>query len=159
MAQQTRIACDVGSVRIGLARCDPHGVLASPMEAVRVGPRAIDEVVAQIRENDATEVIVGLPISLNGTHGPAAVRAQEWSQLLRTSLDEARLTVPVRLVDERFTTVQAQRGLRAAGESVRSSRARIDSAAATVLLQSYLDSQRPDDRSGFAPSHDEEAPR
>lgn len=159
MAQLTRLACDVGSVRIGLARCDPRGVLASPMEAVRVGPRAVDEVVAQVREMEATEVIIGLPLSLNGRYGPAAERAEEWSQVLQEALGRVGLTVPVRLVDERFTTVQAQRGLRSAGESVRSSRGRIDSAAATVLLQSYLDSQRPDDGSGSAKSRDEEAPR
>jgi putative Holliday junction resolvase len=129
------------------------------MEAIRVGPRAVDEVVAHVREIEAIEVIIGLPLSLDGTRGPAALKAQEWSQLLRESLAGAGLTVPVRLVDERFTTVQAQRGLRSAGESVRSSRTRIDSAAATVLLQSYLDSQRPDDRSRSESSQDEEAPR
>ncbi len=124
-----------------------------------MGPRAVDEVVAHVREIEAIEVIIGLPLSLDGTRGPAALKAQEWSQLLRESLAGAGLTVPVRLVDERFTTVQAQRGLRSAGESVRSSRTRIDSAAATVLLQSYLDSQRPDDRSRSESSQDEEAPR
>lgn len=132
-----RVACDVGSVRIGIARSDPHGILATPIDAVPAGERAIDAVAAIVSETEAVEVIVGLPLSMDGGHGPAAERAASWAAEL-----EHRLDVPVVLVDERLTTVQAQRGLHAAGRTTKTSRAVIDSASAVVLLQAHLDALR-----------------
>ncbi len=94
-------------------------------------------VAALVDEYEAIEVIVGLPLSMDGSEGRAAGLARDWSHAL-----SAGVTVPVRLVDERLTTVQAQRGLHAAGRSVKSSRSVIDSASAVILLQSDLDTER-----------------
>ena len=130
-----RLACDVGSVRVGLARSDPQGLLAVPLPAVRADDHA--GVLAAIAEHAPIEVIVGLPLSLDGSEGPAAARARDWADDLRSRTD-----VPVRLCDERLTTVQAQRGLHAAGRTTRTSRSVIDSAAAVILLQADLDAER-----------------
>lgn len=130
-----RLACDVGSVRIGLARSDPQGLLAVPLPAARADDP--DGVLAVIAELEPIEVIVGLPISLDGSEGPAAERARAWAGAL-----QARTEVPVRLCDERLTTVEAQRGLHAAGRTTRTSRSVIDSASAVILLQADLDAER-----------------
>lgn len=137
MLRGVRIACDVGSVRIGVARSDPSGLLATPLEAVRAGDDAFARVAAIVSETDAVEIVIGLPLSMDGTMGPAAERASAWAEGLRALID-----VPVVCVDERLTTVQAQRGLHAAGRNTKTSRAVIDSASAVVLLQSHLDAQR-----------------
>ena len=135
MRAGVRLACDVGSVRVGLARSDPQGLLAVPLPAVRADDP--DAVLGVIAEFEPIEVLVGLPISLDGTEGPAAVRIRAWVEAL-----QARTSVPVRLCDERLTTVEAQRGLHAAGRTTRSSRSVIDSAAAAILLQADLDAER-----------------
>jgi len=85
------------------------------------------------------EIVIGLPLRLDGTAGQAATEAEDWAAGLRNVLLAAGQSIQVRLVDERLTTVQAQRGLHAAGRSTRTSRQRIDSASAVVLLQGYLD--------------------
>lgn len=139
VASGTRLACDVGRVRIGVARCDPAGQVATPLPAIAAGPDAYSAVMTLVDELQVVEVIVGLPKRMDGTLGPAAILAQEWADGLAAALDQAGSSVPISLVDERLTTVEAQRGLHAAGATIRSSRQRIDSAAATVLLQSYLD--------------------
>ena len=131
------MACDVGSVRIGVARSDPGGVLAFPLDAIAAGPGAIAQLGALITEYQAVGVIIGLPLKMDGTAGTAAQSAQVWAAQVA-----AAVAVPVELFDERLTTVQAQRGLHDAGRTVRSSRAVIDSASAVVLLQSYLDTSR-----------------
>lgn len=132
-----RLACDVGSARIGMARSDPQGTLAVPLDAVRAGANALDSILRIIAEYEPLEVIVGLPLSLDGTEGPAAGRVREWVAAL-----SARTEVPIRLVDERLTTVEAQRGLHAAGRTTRTSRSVIDSASAVILLQADLDAER-----------------
>ena len=131
------MACAVGSVRIGVARSDPGGVLAFPLDAIAAGPGAIAQLGALITEYEAVGVIIGLPLKMDGTAGTAAQSAQLWAAQVA-----AAVAVPVELFDERLTTVQAQRGLHDAGRTVRSSRAVIDSASAVVLLQSYLDTSR-----------------
>lgn len=137
MRPGVRLACDVGSVRIGLARSDPAGILAVPLDAVRAGPTSVTDIAHVVDEWSAVEVIVGLPLSLSGGAGAAAEAARGWA------LDLAeRISVPVRLVDERLSTVQAQRGLQAGGRSTRASRSLIDSASAVIVLQAALDSER-----------------
>lgn len=111
--------------------------MAVPLDAVAAGGQALDAVRALIAEYEVIEVIVGLPLSLDGTEGRAAGAARTWGDALGEVVD-----VPVRFVDERLTTVQAQRGLQAAGRSVKSSRSIIDSASAVILLQSELDAER-----------------
>jgi putative Holliday junction resolvase len=112
-------------------------MMAVPLQAVVADERAVAAVAALVDEYEAIEVIVGLPLSMDGTEGRAAVLARAWSDGL-----SAGVSVPVRMVDERLTTVQAQRGLHAAGRSVKSSRSVIDSASAVILLQSDLDAER-----------------
>jgi putative Holliday junction resolvase len=134
-----RVGIDVGSVRIGVAASDPDGVLATPVQTVKRQRDGSD--VAQIGSivvaRDAVEVIVGLPRSLSGRDGAAADGAREYAQRLA-----ARLPVPVRLVDERLSTVQAEAGLRAAGVRSKRQRPVVDQAAAVVVLQAALDQER-----------------
>lgn len=129
------LAVDVGTVRIGLARS--VGSIAVPLDAVPAGETAFAAVAAAADEHEAAEIIVGLPLRMDGTRGPAAHSVESWVDRLRGAT-----SVPVRLVDERLTTKEAQRGLHAAGRDTRSSRPVIDSASAVVLLQSCLDRSR-----------------
>jgi putative holliday junction resolvase len=138
-----RVACDVGSVRIGLARSDALGMLAVPLDAVRAGDTALAAVCAVLDEWEAVDVYVGLPLHLSGAEGDASASARRWAR----SLAE-RTSVPVRLIDERLSTVQAQRGLHASGRSTRQSRSVIDSASAVIVLQSVLDQEQ---RTGTPP--------
>jgi putative Holliday junction resolvase len=131
------LGVDLGSVRIGVAVSDPSGVLASPYEVVARGPAAHDRLRAIVEETGAEVVVVGLPLSLDGRHGPAAAGVD-------AEVDELRavLPVPVELADERFTTVAAHRALAAGGRSAKARRAIVDQAAAAVLLQDWLDARR-----------------
>ena len=128
------LACDVGTVRIGVARSDASQVLAVPLDSVAAGEQAITDILALISEYSVVEIVVGLPLKMDGTEGASAQLAREWAAAL-----EAGTEVPVQLVDERLTTVQAQRALHAAGRTVKNSRASIDSASAVVLLQAVLE--------------------
>jgi putative holliday junction resolvase len=132
-----RVACDVGTVRIGVARSDATGVLAVPLDAVPAGERALEAVSAVLAEWEAIEVYVGLPLQLSGEEGAAADKARAWAADLAE-----RTSVPVRLIDERLSTVQAQRGLHASGRSTRQSRSVIDSASAVIVLQSALEQEQ-----------------
>jgi putative Holliday junction resolvase len=137
MDRGVRLACDVGSTRIGVATCDPDGILCTPLPAVRAGAGAFNAIVSLIKEMGAIEVIVGLPIRMDGTEGPAAVAAREWAQELMK-----HISVPCVFVDERLSTVEAQRSLHAQGLDTRASRPLIDSAAAAVILEAHLSQQR-----------------
>ncbi len=132
-----RLALDWGAVRIGVAACDRDGVLAYPLVTVAAGPRAIAEIAALVAEREPLEVYVGLPRSLNGTEGPAAVIVRERSGELA-----AAVPVPVRLVDERLTTVTAAQRLRASGKRAKAQRSVIDQAAAVAILEHALDLER-----------------
>ncbi len=132
-----RLACDVGKARIGIARSDPMGVLAVPLDAIPAGENAALRVRDIALEYDVIEIIVGMPISMSGELGPAAEFTNSWIRELMSITD-----IPVRTHDERLTTVQAQRGLHEAGRTTKSSRSVIDSASAVVLLQTCLDSER-----------------
>jgi putative holliday junction resolvase len=138
----TRIGVDVGSVRIGVARSDPSGMLATPVETVRRGKGDLDRIAAIAAEYEAVEVVVGLPTSLSGRQGQAATLAREFAARLAVRL----APTPVRLFDERLTTVAAQHGLRASGVRAKKQRGVIDQAAAVVLLQDALDAERATDR-------------
>jgi putative holliday junction resolvase len=138
-----RLAVDVGSVRVGVARSDPGGVLATPLTVVPSGPGAKAELaraeLARLAaDQGAIEVIVGLPTSLSGREGAAAAGAREFAADLARRL----APIPVRLVDERFTTTEAHDALRRSGKDARARRQVVDAAAAAVLLQSALDAER-----------------
>ena len=143
MRQGARLGVDVGSVRVGVAACDPGGVLATPVETLRRGRGDVTRLADLVTERDAIEVVVGLPTSLSGRAGPAAEAAERYAAALA-----ARIGVPVRLVDERFSTTAAQRGLHASGVDTRTGRSVIDQAAAVIILQGALDAERV---SGTAP--------
>jgi putative Holliday junction resolvase len=133
-------ALDLGARRIGVAYSDSRRTLASPWGVVeRSGDPARDHaaVLEAISEIEAGTVVVGLPLSLSGARGPAAQATLAEVHALRALLEP--LGVAVETADERFTTVEAQRSLTAAGRTGRSSRSVIDSAAAMVLLQAWLD--------------------
>jgi putative Holliday junction resolvase len=138
MRQGVRLAVDAGSVRIGVARSDPDGILASPLAVVRSGAGALDELARLAAGADAIEVIVGLPTSLSGRDGAAAATARSFAADLAGRIRP----VPVRLFDERFTTAQAHEALRRGGKDTRARREIVDAAAAAVLLQAALDAER-----------------
>ncbi|GAB2695401.1 Holliday junction resolvase RuvX [Nocardia thraciensis] len=144
-----RIAIDVGTVRVGVAACDPDGVLATPVETVPrasakarrgtggKGDPAIDlaRIAEIVREYEAVEVIVGLPRTLRGENGASAQLAISFAERLRSLIPG----VPIRLSDERLTTVTAARALRDSGVRARGQRQMIDQAAAVSILQGWLD--------------------
>ncbi len=135
------VAVDVGSVRIGVAASDPSGVLASPVATLRRDKAAgtdLRELAALVRERGAGEVVVGNPVTLRGTAGAASALAADYAG----QLAELVAPVPVRLVDERLTTVVGEQRLRASGVKGRNRRAVIDQAAAVALLQDVLDGRR-----------------
>ena len=135
-----RVGVDVGEVRVGVAASDPSGIFAAPVETL---PRDLDAgadleaVVALVAERDAVEVVVGLPRLLSGEEGEAARRARGYASALAQRMP----SVPVRLVDERLTTVAAHRKLRDSGVPGRRQRAVVDQAAAVLILQSALDAE------------------
>lgn len=135
MRKGRRVSLDPGSVRIGVAVSDIDGILASPRPAIAADDSAA--LAGLLAEIEPIEIIVGLPVGLDGVEGVAADRSRKFAHVV-TQLT----SVPVRFVDERLSTVQAQRGLHDQGRSVRQSRDMIDSASAAVVLQYALDAER-----------------
>jgi len=133
-----RLAIDVGSVRIGVAHCDSDGRLASPLTTVRRGRGDLDAIAGLAAADDVIEIIVGLPVGLSGREGQAAVQARTFADGLARRV----APVPVRLVDERFTTVIAHDALRQGGSDAKGRRPKVDRAAAALLLQGALDRER-----------------
>jgi len=147
MRHGVRVGIDVGSVRVGVARSDPSGLLATPVTTVRrevdadgrpKGDDGLSEVAAVVREHEALEVVVGLPLGLSGNAGAAAALARGYAERIAQQV----APVPVRLVDERLSTVTATRALRDAGVKQRRHRPVVDQVAAVVILQSALDAER-----------------
>ena len=142
-----RLGVDVGSVRVGLAACDPDGMVASPVRTLArdsKGAADIDEIAVEVTERGAVEVVVGLPRSLSGAEGAAAATARDYAVRLARRV----APVPVRLVDERLSTVGAHRALHDAGLGGRKHRKVIDQVAAVLVLQTALDAEK---SSGRAP--------
>ena len=138
MRTGVRLAIDLGSARLGVARCDPDGLLATPLATVTRGRGDLDRLAALAAEHDAMEVIVGLPTGLSGRAGAAAAGARAFAESLAARV----APLPVRLVDERFTTTEAHDALRRGGKDARARRQVVDAAAAAVLLQAALDAER-----------------
>lgn len=124
---------DPGAARVGVALSDETETLATPLEIVRGGPGTARAIASLARERDAELVVVGLPLRMDGSEGPEA----EGARSLAAEIGAAS-GLPVRLWDERLTTVQAQRQRQGKGLP-RGRRRPVDSEAAAVLLQSYLD--------------------
>ncbi|WP_174776710.1 Holliday junction resolvase RuvX [Cryobacterium sp. TMT4-31] len=139
MRSGVRVGIDVGTVRIGVARSDFHGMLATPVETVPRDKNAADlgRIAGIVTELDAVEVIVGLPLALSGRHTASTDDAVSFAETLAETV-----SVPVRLVDERLSTVSAQAALRTVGRSTRTQRPVVDQVAATIILQHALDTER-----------------
>ena len=138
-----RLGVDVGTVRIGVAASDPDGILATPVETVERDRRNKTgkhlRRLAQLADQyEAVEVVVGLPRTLADRSGSSARDAIELADQLARRI----APTPVRLADERLTTVAAQRSLRDAGVRAKGQRTMIDQAAAVGILQNWLDQRR-----------------
>jgi len=148
-----RIAIDVGTARVGVAASDTSGALAFPLTVVRRDRRAggdLARLAALVAEHDAVEVVVGLPRTLRGGESSSTKDARTYAEQLARQV----APVPVRLFDERLTTVTAAQQLRASGRDARSSREVADAAAAVVLLDAALDRER---HTGSAPGEQVDA--
>ena len=133
------MALDVGERRIGVALSDPTRMLASPLTTIRAVPRstALKRILTLIRDYQVTALVVGLPLTMNGDIGPQATLVQQFVDELRPLID-----IPIFFVDERLTTVAAERMMIDLKIKPEQRRARIDEVAASIILQDFLDSQR-----------------
>ncbi|QAY73910.1 Holliday junction resolvase RuvX [Agromyces protaetiae] len=148
MRSGVRLGVDVGRARVGIARSDSGAILAVPVETVARSAEGDDDIrriLAIADEYDAFEFVVGHPLSLSGAATPSTDDAVAFAGRLAAAAGEQR---PVRLVDERMSTVTAQQHLRAAGKKARQQRPIVDQAAAVIILQHALDAER---ASGAAP--------
>lgn len=135
-----RLAVDVGSVRVGVALSDPSPILATPLVTLSRDERSgsdLDRLAELVVEYEVVEVVVGLPRTLSARHGSAAETAVAYAGELTTRIDP----VPVRLADERLTTVSASRMLSQRGVRGKRQRAVVDQAAAVEILQAWLDAR------------------
>jgi putative Holliday junction resolvase len=135
MQKGRKLGLDFGSTRIGVAICDPDGILATPYSTISSSSTLISEVAAICESEEIVAIIVGLPRSLNGEISHAANLVNDFIAELSSQLPET----PVHTFDERFTTTLANQALRASGRSAKEGRAVIDQIAAVNILQSYLD--------------------
>jgi putative Holliday junction resolvase len=131
------LGLDLGDARIGVAISDPDRRLAVPLGTVRTGaPADVRAIAALVAEHEVTLVVVGHPLLLSGEAGERAHHAERFAGALGGSL-----AIPVVLQDERLSTKEAERALRAAGRSAREARRSVDETAATVILQAFLDAR------------------
>ena len=143
-----RLGVDVGSVRVGIALCDPDGILATPLVTLardqRVNtdsddvPTDMSEIRRLVDEHEIIGIVVGLPITLAGREGQAAALIRQYAEHLASVVDP----VPVLMTDERMSTAAAARRLSERGVRGRRQRAVVDQAAAVEILQSWLDYRR-----------------
>jgi putative Holliday junction resolvase len=133
------LGLDLGSKRIGVALSDPSGVIASPLTTLerRGGERDLAAVGALVREHEVGAIVVGLPLHMDGRRGPEAEAARRFARALADAVG-----VPVDTLDERWTTVEAERALRESGRKGRKRRAVVDAVAAAILLRTWLDRRR-----------------
>ncbi|MDF9750646.1 Holliday junction resolvase RuvX [Arthrobacter sp. ES3-54] len=140
-----KLGVDVGTVRVGVAVCDRDGILATPLRTLQRNVKKNTDVrilVGLAAELDAVEIFVGLPRTMKGEEHASARMATEYAQLLARALQGAGSDVPVRLVDERLSTVTAHRNLHEAGMSSRNHRTVVDQVAAAGILQHAIDMQK-----------------
>lgn len=138
MRPGVRVCVDVGSVRIGVARSDASGTLAVPECTLDARKDWLPQLRDIVTDLEPLEILVGLPVSLDGREHAAAQRVRE----VAAEIASANPGIPVRLVDERMTTTVAHRQLREAGVTTRKGRSFVDQAAAVIMLQDALDSER-----------------
>ena len=146
LSRGRRLGVDVGKVRVGVAISDPDGILATPLVTVArdmgaaddAVPGDIAELVRLVGEHEVVQIVVGLPVRLNGAEGPAAIDIRAYAERLTAAVG----AVPIVLADERMSTVVATRRLAERGVRGKRQRAVVDQAAAVEILQSWLDAQR-----------------
>ncbi len=128
------LGIDHGDVRIGIAMSDETAFLASPLTTVRNGKGVVDEILALVQEHGVEKIVIGLPLNMDGSFGPATKKVRMFSKKLAEKTD-----VPILEMDERLTTVTAHHNLREAGLDGRQRKSVVDMAAAQIILQDYLD--------------------
>ena len=131
------LGIDYGERRIGLAITDAEEIIASPLKTISNDDKLFDELDAVVKERKVGGIVVGMPYNMNGTLGPAGEKVQRFAEQLRE-----RLGVPVGTIDERLTTVQAERAMLRHDMSRARRRSRIDEMAAQILLQSHIDARK-----------------
>ena len=136
MRSGVRLGIDVGTSRVGVARSDNAGLMAVPVETLE-RENALDKLATLVVEYEAIEIVCGLPVNLDGRETQSTIDAREFARAVNDATG-----VPVRLIDERLSTVSAQNSLHAANHTVKSSRRVIDQVAATILLDVALDAER-----------------
>lgn len=137
MRSGVRLGVDAGKARVGVALCDRDGLLATPVATLSRDDGTVGRLRELVSEHAAIEVVVGLPLSMRGDDTASTADARTLADQLAAAVD-----VPVRLVDERLSTVSAQRALHQSGRSVKASRPVIDQVAAVIILQNALDFER-----------------
>lgn len=138
MRSGKRLAFDVGEARIGVAMCDPDAILSTPVETLKRNGSDIRKALRIARDESVIEVIVGLPLNMDGTEGISAHHARRWAMIFAQKI----APIPVRLVDERLSTVTAHSQLHESGLGSRLHRDVVDQAAAIVILDSALEYER-----------------
>lgn len=138
MRPGVRLAIDLGRVRIGVARCDATATMAIPVTTLSRGEHDHAALVRLVEEWEPMEILIGLPVTLAGSEGPAAADVRAWAGDLHAAIPH----VTLRLVDERLTTAAASKAMRQAGRSTRQARPVIDQAAAVLLLDDALEYER-----------------
>lgn len=156
MRHGVRLGVDVGKARIGVSRSDAHGMLAMPVETVSRDAEGVADIArigAIAAELDAVEIVVGLPLALSGNSTASTQDARDFADAVL-----AALGIPVRLVDERLSTVSAQSALRASGRKAKTQRPVVDQVAATIILQHALDTERASGKPAGSPVDPTERP-
>lgn len=146
MRPGVRLGVDVGKARVGIASCDRDGLLATPVATLARADADERAFRRLVDEYGAVEIVVGLPLSMSGGDTPSTTDARELAASIATWVD-----IPVLLVDERLSTVSAQRALHASGRRTKGSRPVIDQVAAVIILQNALDLERSSGRPPGAP--------
>lgn len=132
-----RLGIDVGKARVGVARCDPDGMLAVPVETVPRDDASVERIAVLTEEWSPLELVVGLPVNMRGEDTASTQDARDFAAAL-----VARTGLSVRLVDERLSTVTAHAALRSSGRTQKNSRSIVDQVAAVVLLQHAIDMEK-----------------
>jgi putative holliday junction resolvase len=137
------LGIDLGSKRIGLALSDETGLIATPLTTLQVRnePQVFADIIQTVNEYDIAKIIVGLPIMLNGTEGIEANRARAFADRLKQ-----KINIEIDLMDERLTSIEAERRMTELRIKKQKRKANIDSAAAAIFLQTYLDKERREKR-------------
>jgi putative Holliday junction resolvase len=138
MRHGRRLGIDAGKARVGVAVCDPSGLLATPVATLqRADVDLLTKLGSYAAEFDAIEIVVGLPLNLSGAYTPSTEDALSLAREIADAVE-----IPVVMIDERLTTVSAHAALRETGKKQRGTRSVIDQVAAVMVLQHSLDSER-----------------